>query len=218
MSSDEKVIVFNSNSPDKTWSKSRKIFYDEQFQENDSKPDEGVEVISVFLVNTHGDVLLQKRSPTKRHNPNLLDKTVGGHIQYGESPDYTVMVETVQELLTPSIVLRTDEDFTKTFNLLKDYLDTIAVINHISTDVVVVRKLSDGIEKKITNKVHTYFGVYNGSTRPVDREALGILAYPLETLISEIKQHPDNFTHDIVLYMQMYGKKLKEFIKNVNYA
>jgi len=48
MSSDENVIVFNSNSPDKTWSKSRKIFYDEQFQENDSKPDEGVEVISVF--------------------------------------------------------------------------------------------------------------------------------------------------------------------------
>lgn len=128
------------------------------------------------------------------------------------------MVETVQELLTPSIVLRTDEDFTKTFNLLKDCLDTIAVINHISTDVAVARKLSDGTEKKITNKVHTYFGVYNGSTRPVDREALGILAYPLETLISEIKQHPDNFTHDIILYMQMYGKKLKEFIENVNHA
>lgn len=125
------------------------------------------------------------------------------------------MVETVQELLTPSIVLRTNEDFTKTFTLLKDYLDTIAIISHISTDVVVVRKLSDNTQIPITNKVHTYFGVYNGSTRPVDREALGVLAYPIETLEQEITQNPNNFTHDVILYMQMYSDKLKKFIESV---
>lgn len=215
MSSDEKIIVFNTENPNKTWSKSRQLFYDEQFSDSKDKPSEGVEVISVFLVNTHGDVLLQKRAPSKRHNPNLLDKAIGGHIQYGESPDYTVMVETVQELLTPSIVLRTSEDFAKTFTLLKDYLDTIAVVTHISTDVVVVRKLSDGTEKEIVNKTHTYFGVYNGSTRPVDREALGVLAYPLDTLEQEITQNPDSFTHDLILYMQMHGNRLKTFIEAI---
>ena len=63
---DEKIIVFNTSEPNKSWSKSRKLFYDEQFAPDGEKPTEGVEVISVFLVNTHGDVLMQKRSPTKR--------------------------------------------------------------------------------------------------------------------------------------------------------
>lgn len=212
----EQILTFHKDTPDRVVPKDRKVFYDEQFaRDENSEPTEGVEIVTVFLVNTQGDVLLQKRSHNKRHNPNLLDKSIGGHIRYGDTPNYTVMVETVQELLTPSIVQNTDEDFAKTLKLLKNYLDTVAVIKHISTDVVTTNKMVDGQVKQILNKTHTYFGVYNGSTRPVDREALGVLSYPMTVLENELANSPADFTNDIVFYMDMYGDRLKEFIKFV---
>lgn len=213
MPMDEQIIVFNKQHPEKTAPKNRKLFYDELFNHpQNSAPNEGVEVVSVFLFNTYGDVLLQKRSHSKRHNPNLLDKSIGGHIQYGDTPAYTVMVETVQELLTPSIVSEDEADFKKTFSLLRNYLDTVAIIKHVKTDIVTIPKVVDTRRVAILNKSHTYFGVYNGSTRPVDREALGILAYPLDKLEGELKSHPELFTQDLQVYMKLYGNELKKFI------
>ena len=70
------------------------------------------------MFNSYGEMIIQKRSFDKNHNPGLLDKSIGGHVQFGDTPDYTAMVETIQELQTPSIVLKNENDFVKTFHLL----------------------------------------------------------------------------------------------------
>ena len=101
----------------------REDFYTEQIQayKTTGSPSRAVEIVQVILFTQEKEIILQKRSSTKRHNPRLIDKTVGGHVTYGDKPNYTVMVETLQELKVPSFVLYTDEDFQKTYTLLKNY-------------------------------------------------------------------------------------------------
>jgi len=123
---DEKVIVYNLKNPLRGRPFSRKKFYDSQVENYDKsrKPDLAVDIVNIFIFDEFGELLVQKRSRSKNHNSNLQDKSIGGHIKYGDTPDYIVMVETIQELKIPSIVLRTNRDFTKTLNLLKEYIDT----------------------------------------------------------------------------------------------
>lgn len=88
----------------------RDKFYAEQvniFQKT-GKPTRACEIVDVFIFNSHGQLFMQKRSYHKAHNPGILDKSIGGHVRHTDTPDYTVMVETVQELQTPSIVLKND--------------------------------------------------------------------------------------------------------------
>jgi len=164
-----------------------------------------VHIIDVFLFGLDGEIILQKRASNKRHNPSLIDKTLGGHIKYGDTDDYTIMVETVQELLTPSVVLDTSEDFDKTINILKPYLDTIAVIFKKTVRPFKLKKVSDDETYVVDNIVHLAFGVYGGRMRPADKEAAGILYYSsLEQLEKEIADRSDVFTDDLIQLVKEY--------------
>ena len=176
MSMSEIINVYSKDSQN-IKPQDRAIFYDSQVAQKNSEIEDYVELVAVFIVNSRGEVILQKRSNSKRHNPNMLDKAIGGHVVHGDSVDYTVMVETLQELQTPSIVLRSEEDFIKTKKLLANYLDTICIIKHIDSDYFELTKKLDGSDVKIGNFTHVFFGVYNGKVRPADREARGILYY-----------------------------------------
>jgi isopentenyldiphosphate isomerase len=171
--------------------------------------------VGIFIFNEHGELYVQKRSSTKRHNPNLQDKSIGGHILYGDTPDYTVMVETVQELQVPSIVLRTDKDFVKTHRLLKSYLDTVAIIKHVDTKIWELIKIFDGEEIKIADRYDIYFGVYHGRVKTVDREAKGVLTYSLSELEEEIKEFPKLFTNDLVVMLGAYRRKMESFVEKM---
>ncbi len=99
------ITTYNlDDRPDIVWPMDRKEFYRGQVEafKKFGKPTKAIAVVSIFLFNEHGELLVQKRSNEKAHNPGLLDKSIGGHIQIGDSPQYTVMVETVQELQVPS--------------------------------------------------------------------------------------------------------------------
>jgi len=122
MSNDEQITVSPVGSPTQVQAYSRRQFYEEQFSGNNKL---AVHVVDIILFDTNGDMILQKRSHTKAHNPGLLDKSIGGHIAFGDTPNYTVMVESIQELLTPSIAAGDHKEFTKIFNLLRDYTETI---------------------------------------------------------------------------------------------
>ena len=158
----------------------RDEFYSEQVEisEREGKPSRAAGVIAVFLFNSHGEIFIQKRAYTKNHNPGLFDKSIGGHIQEGDTPDYTTMVETIQEMQTPSMVLKNRDDFLKTFNLLKDYLKTVSIIQYIKTESNVLSRVINQKKVNIANVSSLYFGVYDGRIRPVDRrrrEFFGIL-------------------------------------------
>ncbi len=194
---------------------SRDDFYAEQIavSKNGGQPTRAVDIADIFIFNLQGELLLQKRSYDKAHNPGLLDKSIGGHMRHGDTADYTVMVETVQELQTPSIVLKNDEDFQKTFKLLHEYLSTVAIIKHVHAKLYNLNKDVKGEQVTIANKAHVYFGVYNGRVRPVDREAKGILWYSLAEIDKEMKTAPQTFTHDLHVLLKVLRDEMETFVE-----
>lgn len=210
---DEKITVSPVGAPGKLLAYSRRQFYDEQF--SSGAPELAVHVVAIFMVTSSGEILLQKRASEKRHNARLIDKTLGGHITYGDSPNYTVMVETVQELLTPSIVLKDEDDFARTHLLLKNYLNTVALIKHTETKEFRLNKVADGADHAVSNVVHMYFGVYDGSTKPADKESAGMLYYKLEDLESEMNVDPGQFTDDLKVLFAAYKSDLFDFARSL---
>lgn len=196
----------------------RDEFYQEQINEfkKTKKATRAVEIVDLLLFGEDGELYVQKRNDKKFHNPGLLDKSIGGHIQFGDSVDYTVMVETVQEMRVPSIVLRNDDDYVKTFKLLKNYLNSVAIVKHIDSKTHVLRKLFHEDEVMIANKIHLFFGVYGGPVKTVDKEAKGVLMYSIKDLRKEIDEHPERFTHDLIFFIEYYKSQIQNFQKLIN--
>lgn len=71
-----------------------------------------VGAVDVLLVNARGEVLLQRR-PEDKENGGRWDKTVGGHVDEGESFDQAAVRETGEELFddasSPQVRLAGDE-------------------------------------------------------------------------------------------------------------
>ncbi|KKW42107.1 MAG: Nudix hydrolase 3 [Candidatus Magasanikbacteria bacterium GW2011_GWA2_56_11] len=192
----------------------REAFYAEQIEawEKTGGPTRAVEILDVFIFNRSGEMLVQKRSYQKAHNPGLLDKSVGGHIRSGDTADFSVMVETVQELQTPSIVLKNDNDFEKALKLLSEYMATVAIIKHVKTKIYIIDKVLKDKIVPIANKVHLYYGIYDGSTRIVDREAKGTLFYSLPELENEMQQFPKAFTSDMHTFIGELRPEMERFL------
>lgn len=211
----EIITTYSLDEKDISIPMARDEFYNEQIEifKKNKKPTKAVEIVDIIIFNERGEMIVQKRSDSKRHNPGLFDKSIGGHIQYGDSPDYTVMVETVQELQVPSIVLRNDNDFKKTYKLLLSYLNTIAIIKHIDTKFDNLEKIFDKEKIVIANKNHIYMGVYGGAVKTVDREAKGILFYDIDDLKKELKSFPEIFTQDLHFFIKEYEKEMEDFVK-----
>lgn len=193
----------------------RKEFYEEQVKtfNKTGKPTRAADIVDILLFNEAGELFVQKRSKHKSHNPRLIDKSLGGHVQSGDSIEFTVMVETVQELQVPSIVLRSDNDFTKAYKLLKNYLDATAIIKHLDTKIFSLKKLINGDNITIANNVHLFIGLYGGGTKTVDREATGVLQYTISDLEEEITQTQEIFTHDLQVFLKEYKSEIEKFTK-----
>jgi len=55
-------------------------------------------VIHVHIINSVGDIFLQKRTANKEVQPNRWDTAIGGHIHSGESVEYAASREAEEEL------------------------------------------------------------------------------------------------------------------------
>lgn len=212
----EKITTYQLRELEIPIAMDRDEFYREQIKafKTTGKPTRACEIVNVILFNSQKEIIVQKRAPSKNHNPYLIDKAVGGHIVFDDNPFYTVMVETIQELKVPSIVLRTDDDFKKTHMLLKNYLDNIAIIKQIDQKILFLDRIISGEKIIIANKVHLFFGIYDGATKPVDQEASGVLYYNLDFLKQEMKNMPNNFTYDLFYFFKHYAKEIDKFLKS----
>ena len=55
-------------------------------------------VVHLHVFNSHGEVYLQKRPEWKDIQPGKWDTSVGGHIDYGETPEQALIREVREEL------------------------------------------------------------------------------------------------------------------------
>ncbi len=200
----EQICVYKNENVIEPTSMDRGQFYAEQtaVYKAIGEPTLYCEVINMLFINKAGEIIIQKRSAEKTHNANLFDKSIGGHVVFGDAIEYTVMVETIQELQTPSIVVKDESHFQKTLHLLKDHLETVAVVCPISTQFKVFTKQMNNEKIGIGNKTNFFIGVYDGKIRFADKEVKGIMFYTLDELEAEVVKNPDNFTEDLKVILQ----------------
>jgi len=79
-----------------------------------------VNCVMLFLLNTKNQVYVCKRARDKAENPNLWDKTLGGHVQTGFSFDETLKDELNDELTIDVEILENNTDL---FEHLKNRVD-----------------------------------------------------------------------------------------------
>ncbi len=194
----------------------REKYYDEIMNSHVTwtEPKNSVEVIQVLLFNLDWEIIVQKRSWHKKHNPNLLDKSIWWHIRVWDTPDHTVMLETVQELEVPSFVVHWRNEFLNKFSVLKDYLHTVALIRYVDCEVHTFTQIFDWVWVKVPKKFHLYFGIYGWSTRTVDREAKWILRYSLKEIDAEMDKFPDLYTDDFSFFITEYRTQINQFIND----
>ena len=88
--------------------------------------------VSCWIMNGNGDVLLQKRTATKKRNPNKWGKT-GGQVDSGETPEEAIFREVKEEIgveiprnqIAPASIRKSndkDRRFAYTFVFVVDYV------------------------------------------------------------------------------------------------
>jgi len=210
----ETISTYHLDDPFHAHPMEREHFYKEQVEafKKDGKPTRAVGIFDVLLITEKKEFILQKRSHAKSHNPYLIDKTVGGHIQYGDTVFYTAMIECVQELKIPSVVLRDDEDFKRTMKVLNNSLESVAILELVDHNIYELDNIINREKITVAKNIWMFLGVYSGAIKPVDREASGILYYEWDVLKDEMKNMPQLFTPDLHFMMSKYESNIKRVL------
>jgi 8-oxo-dGTP pyrophosphatase MutT (NUDIX family) len=167
-----------------------------------SKPTFSVAAVFGLYKNSNNQLYVQLRGD-KDENPFLLDKTIGGHIVAGQTPDQSIIKET-QEELGALVQIVSPEDYS---SALKKY-DTqkTAIIRKLDyiPNLESSRKNRDGSSwLKIWN-ITLYGGTYNGPVKFVDGEAEGMHLLPIDDVLSMIRDNPEKFTYDLGYLIMKY--------------
>lgn len=120
--------------------------------------------IHVDFITSNKEVIFQHRSKDKETFPDLLDATVGGHVEIGDSYEQSAVKETEEET---GVIIKPG-------------------------DLIPIKKIKKRSEDKITNRINYVFSyqyvyVYRDDIRnlKVEREkALGFEVWPLDKLLN----------------------------------
>jgi isopentenyldiphosphate isomerase len=171
-----------------------------------------VKRIILLLMNSQGRIYFQERSKLKNENPNMYDKTIGGHVPKDNTEDMTLVKECAEELGFPASILSADE-FNKAIK--NTDLSIVGIFKKIDSipNNVSIRITKEG-DKFLQPYISTmYIGYFDGPIRFVDGESSGIKVYSLNDLKEDIRVNPTEFTEDIKFMTKKYEKYLKPIKK-----
>ena len=127
----------------------------------------------LILMNSKGRLVIQKRNKWKHENPGLFDKTIGGHVQKGDTFNLTIVKECAEELGFPVSILSPKE-----FNraIKNTDLRIVGIFKKIdlTNNFQSIRRTKEGdsfIQPYISA---VYVGYYNGPIQFIDGESSGI--------------------------------------------
>ena len=95
--------------------------------------------VHIWILNKKGEILLQRRCPTKDSNPNMLDVSCGGHLSAGDD-SLTAAIRELKEELNLDVNVN-ELNFIKTFKDSKKYTPTF--INNEFSDMYILRTEKD---------------------------------------------------------------------------
>lgn len=121
---------------------------------------------SVYIINSKGEMLIQKRAAHKYHSPNLWANACCSHPRRGEN-----IVESAKERLIDEIGIKCDLEELFTFNYLSKYNENL-------------------YEYEVD---HVLFGEYNGEVTLNEEEASEFRWVDLNTLFKELLNEPQKF-------------------------
>jgi len=155
--------------------KERTKFFDETRNEFEKtgKITKQVKRSLLFLMNSKGKIVLQRRNLSKSENPDLFDKTIGEHVEEGDSYNLTIIKECSEELGFPVSILE-KKDFNRA--LRKTDLRIIGIFKELdyNSNFQSVRIYKNG-KMFIQPYMQTlYIGYYNGPLQFIDGESSGI--------------------------------------------
>ncbi len=205
----EKLEIFNLKGKSQGIQERTKFYADiKREYSTNGKISKKVNSVRLILMNSQGRIYLQKRSNIKNENPGLYDKTVGGHVSFGESWNMAIVRECAEELGIPASIL-TDKEFkqiVKTADLkVVGIFKNISVINDFES----VRVNKDGSKFVQPYISAFYVGYYDGAIRFVDGESSGVEVFSLKELTDQIKQQPEKFNEDIKYMVNKFRKFFK---------
>ena len=121
---------------------------------------------SVFILNDQGEVLLQRRAPSKYHSPGLWANACCSHPQPGEDLECSARERLQEEL-----------GFT-------------TAISRIGTVLYHLRLMQGLVEHELD---HVFIGVYNGQIDPNPSEVSEYRWVEIASLIADLAAHPDSY-------------------------
>jgi len=148
--------------------------------------------IHVYFVTPDKKIIFQHRAKDKDTFPDLLDATVGGHVEIGDSYEQTAIKEMAEETGVPIKI----------------------------SDLVPINKIKKSLKDEATNKINNTFNsryiyIYRGRINDLkieSGEALGFEAWSLEKLINLTNQDKAKFIPYILFFATT---ELRELIKNL---
>jgi isopentenyldiphosphate isomerase len=171
-----------------------------------------VKRVILLLMNSKGRIYFQERSKTKNENPNMYDKTIGGHVPKDNTEDMTLVKECAEELGFPASLLSTDEFNKAIKNTDLSIVGIFKKIDSVSNNISI--RITKKGDKFLQPYISTmYIGYFDGPIRFVDGESSGIKVYSLNDLKQEMKEYPNKFTEDIKFMVKKYEKYLKPIEK-----
>ncbi len=137
---------------------------------------------SVFIFDSNGNLILQRRAENKYHSPLLWSNTCCGHPKPEETFKSGALRRLKEEL---GIKCKIKKFGTITYNL----------------------KVGDLIEHEYNA---LFFGFYDGDFKPDPNEVAEIKKVNLNFLLKDVKENPQNYTKWFLLILERYSKELKK--------
>ncbi len=136
---------------------------------------------SVFLFNSEGEMLLQKRASEKYHSPNQWTNAVCSHPRIGET-----YLEGAKRRLKEELGIETE----------------------LSEKFHFIYKADVGGNLWEHELDYVFTGIYEGNFNPDKNEVSAVRYISMENLDKEILENPDNFTEWFKIILEEYKHKL----------
>lgn len=208
MEQEELITLYTREAPSEPILCARKDYYDNDFT---TYQGHYPALIDVFLFNKSGEILLQRRGLNKRANPGKLHTSIGGHINWGEKPEFSLVHECMEELGAPTFLFAED-NYDQAIKKLEPYTHKAALVKEIKEFFRNYSKSDIENQRYIKDRIWLYFGRYDGVTEPPDEEVAGYEWFNLNNLSKEMEEKPDQFTAGIKIYFNEFNDEMRGFV------